>query len=394
MAQKKKTTQKGKSSAKKTQTNKDTEKKIRYAVMGLGHIAQVAVLPAFKNAENSELVALISEDRTKLKKLGDKYKVDESCRYFNDEFPWCLHDADVDVLYLCTPNDLHTKYVMSALNEGVHVLCEKPLTITEGECYDMIDAAEENGCHLMTAYRLHFEEANLDAIKIAGSELGELRIFSSVFSMNVTDKDNIRLNETWRGGGPMWDIGIYCINAVRGIFRDEPIEVFAMAENNGDSRFSVTDEMITVNMRFPKNRLATFTCSFGADSCSKFDVVGTKGRLHLEKAYEYAADRELTVYKDDKKARTKKYKKSDQFAPEIQYFSECILKNRVPEPSAHEGLADVRIIQAILQSLDYGQAVLLDQDKEPSVRYPQFKQKMRKPPVRKPDTVHVTGPTN
>jgi predicted dehydrogenase len=141
----------------------------------------------------------------------------------------------------------------------------------------------------MTAYRLHFEEANLEALKMAQSKLGDLRIFNSTFTMQVKDENNIRLNPTTRGGGPIWDIGIYCINAARSLFHDEPIEVFGFAENNGEERFSQTDEMINVLLRFPRNRLASFVCSFGADSCANYDLVGTKGRIHLEKAYEYAS---------------------------------------------------------------------------------------------------------
>jgi predicted dehydrogenase len=116
-------------------------KKVRYAVMGLGHIAQVAVLPAFKHAANSELVSLISEDPKKLKKLSSQYHVDpKNCFDFRD-FPACLIKADIDVLYLATPNDTHVDYVVYALNEGVHVLCEKPLATSLEDCDRMIRAA-------------------------------------------------------------------------------------------------------------------------------------------------------------------------------------------------------------------------------------------------------------
>lgn len=376
---------------KQKKSKKQAEHKVRYAVMGLGHIAQVAVLPAFQHAKNSELVALISEDEEKLKKLGEKYNVPEECQYRENVFPSCLTEAGVDVLYLCTPNHLHTDFVIDAMEEGVHVLCEKPLAISVAECDEIIRASEATNCQIMTAYRLHFEEANLEAAKIAKDQLGELRIFNSTFTMQVKDMENIRLNETYKGGGPLWDIGIYCINAVRGLFRDEPTEVFAMAENNGDPRFELTDEMVSVMMRFPKNRLATFTCSFGADACATYDLVGTKGRIHLEKAFEYAEKRELCHLKDDKEVKDKVYKKADQFAAEITYFSDCLLNNKVPEPSAHEGKADVRIIKAILKSLDTGSVVRL-KELPRKLKYPQPQNVMKMPPVSEPDTVNVRAP--
>jgi glucose-fructose oxidoreductase len=166
-----------------------------------------------------------------------------------------------------------------------------------------------------------------------------------------------------------------------------------MAESNGEERFDLIDEMVSVIMRFPKNRLASFTCSFGADSCSTYDVVGTKGRIHIEKAYDYAFEREMTTYKDDEKLKTKVYKKADQFAAELTYFSDCILNHKTPEPSAHEGKADVKVIQAILKSLDFKQPIKLNESKE-RLRHPNPKQMIKRPPVSKPKTVHVTGPRN
>ena len=106
-------------------------RKIRYAVVGLGHIAQVAVLPAFPTARNSELVALISHDAEKRKKLGRKYKVDRLTSY--DEYDECLSDG-VDAVYITLPNHLHREYAVRAAEAGVHVLCEKPLAVTSEEC--------------------------------------------------------------------------------------------------------------------------------------------------------------------------------------------------------------------------------------------------------------------
>jgi predicted dehydrogenase len=370
-------------------------KKIKYAVMGLGHIAQVAVLPAFKHAPNAELVSLISEDPKKLKKISKMYKVrEENCYSFRD-FPACLVKAEVDVLYLATPNDTHVDYVIDALNEGVHVLCEKPLAITLEDCDRIINASENNNRLLMTAYRLHFEKANLEAVKLAQTQkkLGELKIFNSTFTMQVKDEDNIRLNDTTKGGGPMWDIGIYCINAARYLFRDEPCEVFAFSENGGEERFSRTDEMINVLMRFPKNRLASFVCSFGADACAAYDLVGTKGRLHVEKAYEYASKRELTFLKDDEAPKKKTFKKADQFAAELIYFSNCVAKNIQPEPSAYEARADVKIILAILESIDNNEPIRL-RSSEYNVSHPQPRQMINKPGNEEPDLVNVTAPTD
>ncbi|MFP5384673.1 MAG: Gfo/Idh/MocA family protein [Bacteriovoracia bacterium] len=365
------------------------KKKIRYAVVGLGHIAQAAVLPAFKNAkENSELAALVSGDQEKLKVVGDKYQVEK--RYLYSEFEKCLRDGEVDAVYICTPNFYHRNIMETAAKYGVHVLCEKPMAVTTEDCLSMIGEAEKHHIQLMIAYRLHFEAANLEVIKRAHSKrIGDLKIFNSVFTMQVKDPGNIRLEETDRGGGPLFDIGIYCINAARYLFKSEPLEVFAMSANSRDSRFKKTDESISCVMKFPDERLATFSISFGAFNSADYDLIGTKGRLRLEKGYHYATPMKLITY-EDKKIITKRYSKRDQFSPEIIYFSDCIQKKKKPEPSGEEGLADIKIIEALLLSIDLGSPITLDEINKKT--RPNESLKMTKPSFLRPKLFHATGP--
>jgi glucose-fructose oxidoreductase len=108
--------------------------------------------------------------------------------------------------------------------------------------------------------------------------------------------------------------------------------------------------MMSVSLRFPGDRIATFTCSFGAADMSRYTLLGTKGALTADPAYEYAEaiKHHITI---GGKTRTKIYPKRDQFAAEIAYFSDCILKDKEPEPSGVEGLADVRIVEAIQRSI-------------------------------------------
>lgn len=336
------------------------KKKIRYAVVGLGHIAQVAVLPAFRHAEaNSELVALVSGDKDKLKRLGEEYKIDKC--YLYTEFEECLRSGEVDAIYICTPNAFHRNISETAARFGVHVLCEKPMAVTAEDCLSMINEADKNHIQLMIAYRLHFQSANLEAIKRAHSKrIGDLKIFNSVFTMQVKDPHNIRLEETEKGGGPLYDIGVYCINAARYLFKSEPVEVFAMSASGREARFRKTDESISCVMKFTDDRLATFSISFGAFNSADYDLIGTKGRIRLEDGYHYGKSMKLKTYEEGK-ISTKRYGKTDQFAPELLYFSDCIQKKKRPEPSGEEGLADIKIIEALLLSIDLGSPITLDE---------------------------------
>lgn len=362
---------------------------VRYALVGLGYFGQMAVLPAFGHARrNSRLVALVSDDPVKRRKLGRKYGVEQLYSYA--QYSDCLASGQVDAVYIAVPNHLHRDYAVPAAEAGVHVLCEKPMAVTEGDCEEMIRAADVGNVRLMIAYRLHFEEANLRAVEIVNSgRLGKPRIFSSVFTMQVEDPDNIRLNRIDQGGGTLYDIGIYCINAARYLFRSEPTEVVAVSANNGEKRFRDVDEMTSAILRFPGERLASFTCSFGAAAHASYRVVGTKGDLEVTSAYEFAEEMEHVLTIGDRKTR-KRFPRRDQVAAELLRFSECVITGKEPEPSGREGLADVRIIRALYRSAREGRAVALPSfDKR---RRPTLAQEARQPPVRKPRLVRATPP--
>ena len=368
---------------------KPNQPKIRYAVVGLGHIAQVAILPAFAHAENSELAALVSDDPEKLEKLGRRYKV--KARFSYAQFEECLRGGIVDAVYIALPNHLHREYTERAARAGVHVLCEKPMAVTEEDCLAMIRVAEENSVKLMVAYRLHFEEANLKAIELVqGGRLGEPRLFNSVFTMQVKQGD-IRLNSRELGGGPLYDIGVYCINAVRNLFGAEPMEVVAFRSNNGEPRFQESEEMTGAILRFPeRERLASFICGFNGADVSTYRVVGAKGELVMDPAYEYAGELKQRVTVGGR-TRERSFPRRDQFAPELISFSECILTGAAPEPSGWEGLADVRVIRALYRSADTGQPVTLapfSKEDRPSIG-----QELRRPAVKKPELVNTESPT-
>jgi predicted dehydrogenase len=371
------------------QSKTEAQRQLGYAVVGLGHIAQNAVLPSFRHAkENSRLVALVSGDAEKRKQLSKKYR--KTRVYAYDEYEECLRSPDVDAVYIALPNHLHRDYTVRAAQAGKHILCEKPMAVTEAECRKMIDAANANHVRLMIAYRLHFERANLKAMELAqAGELGIVRYFESGFSMQLAD-GNVR-SEGDKGGGTLYDIGIYCINAARYLFRDEPTEVFALSANNGDKRFTEIDEMTSAILKFPHERLATFTSSFGATDVSSYRIVGTKGNVVMDPAYHYSKKLVQRVTIDGKEHK-QVFAKRDQFAAEIVYFSQCVLDGKEPEPSGVEGLADVRIIEALLRSGQEGRPIKL----EPLAKEqrPSRAQEFHRPPVSEPDLVHARNPAS
>jgi predicted dehydrogenase len=362
-------------------------KRIRYAVIGLGWIAQEDVLPAFNHTENSQLVALFSEDPIKRQELGKQYGVKA---YAYEEYDNCLKSGEIDAVYIALPNHLHCDYTVRAAKAGVHVLCEKPMAVTEQECEQMIRACLENNVKLMIAYRLHFDKANMQAVEIVNSgKIGEPRIFNSVFSQKVVE-GNVRLEAISNGGGTVYDMGIYCINAARYLFQDEPTEVVAFSASKPEKRFEEADEMTSAILRFPGERLATFTSSFGAAPVSTLVVAGTKGDLRMDSAYSYQGElkQQITI---NNETQEQSFPAGDQFAAEIIYFSDCVLTGLDPEPSGEEGLADIRIIRAINQSAQTGQPVQLGEFKRQ--HRPTANQIIQRPEGEQPELIHAADPS-
>jgi predicted dehydrogenase len=358
-------------------------KQVRYAVVGAGHIAQVAVLPAFAHAkDNSRLVALISSDATKRAELREKYELELAGDYA--ELEAIIERGEIDAVYVATPNSYHKAFTLRAADAGAHVLCEKPLAPTAEDCRAMVDACDACEVKLMVAYRLHFDEATLQALEIARSgKLGEPRLFSSVFT-HVVRADDTRRDPTVAGGAT-YDLGVYCINAARNLFGAEPTDVFA------DAVFvDGTDDTLSAILHFPGDRIAQFSVSNSVAGVSSYRIAGTEGDLRVEPGYEYVGElvHHLTIGDDTKE---KKFKRGDQFAPELKYFSDCILNDREPEPSGEEGWCDVRVVEALLESARSRRPVELPIYERR--RRPSPLQSDHEPPVSKPETVHAPDPS-
>jgi predicted dehydrogenase len=271
----------------------------------------------------------------------------------------------------------------------VHVLCEKPLAYSVEDAEAIIKACRTNRVRLMVAYRLHFEDANLAAIEAVHSgQIGDAKLFTSVHTMQI-EPDNVRVDLSL-GGGPLEDIGIYCLNAARYLFKAEPEEVTAFAVHGKDRRFKEVPESVAATLRFPKNRLATFLCGFGATKASEYQVIGTSGALKMQPAFTWNGPIEQTIIRKEK-SKTKTFKHRDQIAAEIVYFSDCIRQDKEPEPSGHEGLLDVRIIDALRRSYTERRSIELPPFAK-GIR-PSRRQSIARGPARRPKPVKAPPPS-
>lgn len=372
-----------------TLMNAKKDQPVRFAIAGLGHFAQSAILPAFANAaDKAVLVALVTGNAEKARELGKTYNV---ATYEYAEYEQMLASGTVDAVYIATPNSEHRVYTERAAAAGVHVLCEKPLASTVEDAEAMVNACRTANVQLMTAYRLHFEEGNLQAIEaVKNGKIGSPRLFHATHTMQVT-RDNVRTDLSL-GGGPLEDIGIYCLNAARHLFQDEPTEVVAFAASSNDPRFAEIPESVCATLRFPEGRLATFQCGFGSCKSSEFRVIGTEGILQLDPAFTWhEAIRHKLVTADDQETHTT-YPHRDQIAAEIVYFAECIQEGREPEPSGYEGWIDTVIIDALRTSYTQNRPVAIPA--LPQKPQPDVSQSIRRsPPWSKPQLVKASAPS-
>lgn len=325
-------------------------KKIRYGIVALGSISQEAMLPGIEHTGNSEVTALVTSDPVKADELSKMYDVKSTYSY--NQFGELLKSGEVDALYIATPNWRHAEFAVPALEAGIHVLLEKPMEVSSEACQKIIDAQKRSGAKLMVAYRLHFEPATISAIEVVRSgKLGEVHLFTSTFCQLI-DTSNHRVRNGCLAG-PLFDMGPYPINGVRNIFEDEPLEAFATSTRHPQSGFVGLDDTVSVILRFPRERTAQFTISYYGNQIDTYTVVGSKGLLEMNPGFTYGKSLEYTIQTGEEK-KHESFKNTDHFGGEMKYFSDCILNGTDPEPDGYEGLADVRVIEAILRSIQTG----------------------------------------
>lgn len=336
------------------------ERKIGWAIVGLGTLALNQILPAFRQCKLSEPRALVSGHRKKAETVARAYGIDSKSIYDYESYDKIANDPSIDVIYIVLPNSMHAEYTIRGLKAGKHVLCEKPMASSIADCQKMIAAADEAKRKLMIAYRLHYDPFNQAVMRMCeAKKLGEIKTFAGNFCINVK-APNIRLSHDL-AGGPVGDVGVYPINASRYVTGEEPEQVSALVHQpKDDPRFREVPESVSCTMQFPSGILATINCSFGTHRDDFFHVACTEGTIQLSPAFSYSGQRLVTDEpgKDGGPPRIIEHdiKPKDQFASEMDHFSNCILNNHDPRTPGAEGLADIKVLDAIDRSIRSGKA--------------------------------------
>jgi predicted dehydrogenase len=325
-------------------------KKVGFAVVGLGSIAQSSVLPAFARCKKAELVALVSRDKKKAERLARKFKADRA--YGHDEYAACLASPEVSAVYIATPQGEHEIWTVRTAEAGKHVLCEKPLAATVEQSARMVAVCRRHRVLLMTAYRKYFEPSTRYLKKlIRGGSLGRIDVIHTAFSELYSPRTSPPwlLDKRLAGGGPLMDLGVYCVNTSRWLVDEDPVEVSAQAWQHDKVRFREVEEGIAFQMNFASGIVVQGTSTYGAAPSSFINVQGTKGWASLASAFPFDEERRLTG-KIQGRWFEKKFKVIDEFAPELDAFASAIQGGATVEADGMQGHRDVAIIHAIYES--------------------------------------------
>ena len=332
------------------------DRKIGYCIVGLGRISMEHFMPAVKNSSKSRVTAVVSGHRDKAGRMAAEYGIPVGSIYNYENYDEIAKNPAIDAVYIALPNSMHAEYTIRAAKAGKHVLCEKPMATTVDDSRAMIEACESAGKKLMIAYRCQYEPANLRAVQlIRAGKLGSIQSIESAFGFPIAPNE-WRLNKKLAGGGPLMDVGIYCLNASRYLTGEEPTEVAGFSSVvDKDGRFAEVEEVLSWTMKFPGGALASCTCTYGSLMTGYFRVRGTRGSITMEPAFNYdklhlsaqfEGERPLDFTPDDPDPM--------HFLREADHMSDCILQNKQPKTPGQEGLRDMELMARIYRSCERG----------------------------------------
>src|SRR5215470_1342264 len=217
-------------------------KKLGVALVGLGTYSSQELGPALKETKHCDLAGIVSGSKDKRERWKSEYGLSDKNIYNYENFDSIKDNDDIDIVYVVLPNSMHAEYVIRAAKAGKHVICEKPMAVTVDECDEMIRACSDAGVLLSIGYRLHFEPYNIAMSKLGkGKKFGQVKKISAAHGLRSAQ--GWRLDKEMAGGGPLMDVGIYCVNAGRYITGQEPLTVQAQQGLKNDrEKFKTVEE--------------------------------------------------------------------------------------------------------------------------------------------------------
>lgn len=326
--------------------------KMGIALVGLGTYSTDELAPALEKTAHCYLAGIVTGSSEKAARWKDKYGIPEANSYNYERFDEIRDNPDIDIVYVVLPNALHAEYVVRAARAGKHVICEKPMALTVEECDQMIRACREANRLLSIGYRLHFEPHNLEIMRLGRDQpFGPIKKIRAEHGMS--DTKGWRIDKKLAGGGPLMDVGIYCVQACRYATGMEPLAVLAQeGPKTKPDKFQTVEESLSWQMEFPGGVIASCRSSY-SEKQNLLRVEAENGWAELSPAYQYRGIRGKTS------AGEMNFPEVNQQARQMDDFALAIQNGRPSPVPGEMGRQDVKILQAIYESMETGRKILI-----------------------------------
>ena len=332
-------------------TSKATPRKLGIALMGLGGYSKGQLAPALQETQHCRLAGVITGTPSKGEAWRKQYDLPENAVYSYDTFDRIADNPDIDIVYVVTPNGLHAEHAVRAAKAGKHVICEKPMATTVEDCDRIMEACRNARKKLSIGYRLHFEPHNVELMRLTKS-----KEFGAIKKVEANDAFVFR-GGTWRvdpklAGGPLMDLGVYCVQAGCYGTGENPIAVTAREEKTDRERFAKVEETMYWTMEFPSGAKAECMMSYNKQA-NNLRVEAENGWYELSPAYSYRG-----IHGKTSKGAMD-FPQVNQQARQMDAFAQCILEDKPTTVTGEMGRRDVQIMLAIYESARTGKRVTL-----------------------------------
>ena len=329
---------------------KGDKKKLGIALAGLGNYSTHQLAPALLETSNCYLSGIVTGTPAKAEKWKNQYKIPDGNIYNYENFDRIADNKSIDVVYIVLPNSMHYEFTVRAARAGKHVFCEKPMALTVKECIEMIDVCKNTGVRLFIGYRLHSDPYHEAAMKFRSEDVGKIKFVESEFGFRIGNPDQWRLKKSLAGGGAMMDLGIYAIQGARYSVGKEPVSVIAHEYKTDPEKFREVDETIIWQMEFPDYIVSNSFTSY-ASQANRLFISAENGWFELRPAFSYNS------LKGNTNKGVLEFPHINQQAAQMDNFSKCILDGTNSDSDGEEGLKDLKVIEAIYNSIERGMKV-------------------------------------
>lgn len=333
----------------------DTGKKLNIALVGLGRYAGI-LADGFAGSQYCRLAGIVTGTPAKAVAWKKKYNIPAANIYNYENFDAIANNKDIDLVYVVLPNAMHKEYVIRTAKAGKHVITEKPMATSAKDCEEMIKACKDARVQLAVGYRLHYEPYNMEMKRLGQEKVfGQVRLVEASLGYKVDSGKEWRMHKAMSGGGPLMNLGVYCIQFSRYVLGKEPVSVTAQFGPNTDKQiFSEVEASIMWQLNFPGGAVSN-SGSFYNCNVDRVYASAENGFFELSPAISYGPFKGKTSNGDIH------FPDINQQTAQLDGIATYILDNR-PLPShitGEEGLKDMKIIDAIYEAAETGKKIML-----------------------------------